>query len=64
MREEFLEIIIKVNLKRNLEYLRFYIFDLVNNNIIYKLNEKFYKYNNKLKLFEYEYMKFEELIKN
>lgn len=63
-REELLEIIIKVNPKRNPEYLRFYIFDLVNNNIIYKLNEKFYKYNNKLKLFEYEYTKFEEPIKN
>lgn len=58
--EELLEIIMKVNPKRNSNNLRFYIFDLVSNNIIYKLNEKYYKYNNKLKPFSYEYTKFEE----
>lgn len=62
-RDELLDIIIKVNPSRKPENLRFYIFDLVNHNIIYKLNDEFYKYNNKLRPFEYEYTKFEEPIK-
>lgn len=63
-RNELLDIIIEVNPEIKPQNLRFYIFDFVRNNIIYRLNDKFYKYNDKLKPFEYEYTKFERTIKH
>ena len=43
--------------------MRFYIFDLVKNNIIYRLNNKYYKFNDKLKSFQYEYIQIDNMLK-
>lgn len=63
-RDDLLKIITKISPNRNPLHLQFFIFDLVNENIIYKLNKQFYKYNDKLRPFEYEYTKFDESLEN
>jgi hypothetical protein len=49
------ELIIENNPARNPSYMRFYLFDLVKANVLYKYDHRRYKYNGKLKQFIYEY---------
>lgn len=62
-KEQLWDIIHKINPNRKHDYMRFYIFDLVKNNIIYRLNNKYYKFNDKLKSFQYEYIQIDNMLK-
>ena len=53
-KEEILEAVLVFNPNRNPSNSRFYLFDLVRANVLYKYDSKRYKYNGKLKQFEYK----------
>lgn len=54
-KDEILKLILENNPSRNPSYDRFYLFDLVRANIIYKIDDNRYKYNGKLIQFKYEF---------
>jgi len=62
-KDEIFEILNQVSSDRKVSNLRFYLFDLVRNNIIYKFDETRYKYCGNLKQFTYEFTDFDNEIK-
>lgn len=54
-KEEIAEKIVEANPNRDISYNRFYLFDLVRANIIYKFDDTRYKFSGNLKQFKYEF---------
>jgi len=54
-KEELLDLIIRNNSMRKPEYFRFFLIDLFRANVLFKYDEKRYKYTGALRLFKYEY---------